>query len=252
MPSTRAWRRVSGGPRQTGAQSSSWPGRTSAATLRRPGARRRPAGSGPSSEERGLRASSTSSRSGPPPSGGPEHGAAEASATEPDAAARHGRRSVMLVDRDGPGCARRAARPAGRCRRRRHARPHGAPVGRGRGGLAERGGSLRRRPAPAGPDRRSLAAIALMAGLRDAPIPILAGGHTLVGPGIRLLAARARAPSSRCDVREHRGRGRHPRGDRDAVGRSPFARFMALALGHPDRRLLHGAAGAPDARTATS
>jgi hypothetical protein len=31
---------------------------------------------------------------------------------------------------------------------------------------------------------------ALIAGLRDAPIPVLAGGHTLVGPGIRLLAAR--------------------------------------------------------------
>ena len=31
----------------------------------------------------------------------------------------------------------------------------------------------------------------LVAGLRDAPIPILAGGHTLVGPGIRLLAAGA-------------------------------------------------------------
>ena len=31
---------------------------------------------------------------------------------------------------------------------------------------------------------------ALTTGLRDAPIPVLAGGHTLVGPGIRLLAAR--------------------------------------------------------------
>jgi hypothetical protein len=31
---------------------------------------------------------------------------------------------------------------------------------------------------------------ALVEGLRDVPIPILAGGHTLVGPGIRLLAAR--------------------------------------------------------------
>jgi hypothetical protein len=31
---------------------------------------------------------------------------------------------------------------------------------------------------------------ALIAGLRDAPIPILAGGHMLVGPGLRLLAAR--------------------------------------------------------------
>ena len=30
----------------------------------------------------------------------------------------------------------------------------------------------------------------LVTGLRDAPIPVLAGGHTLVGPGIRLLAAR--------------------------------------------------------------
>jgi hypothetical protein len=31
---------------------------------------------------------------------------------------------------------------------------------------------------------------ALLEGLRDAPIPILAGGHTLVGPGMRLLATR--------------------------------------------------------------
>jgi len=31
---------------------------------------------------------------------------------------------------------------------------------------------------------------ALITGLRDAAIPILAGGHTLVGPGIRLLAGR--------------------------------------------------------------
>jgi len=30
----------------------------------------------------------------------------------------------------------------------------------------------------------------LIAGLRDASIPVLAGGHTLVGPGIRLLATR--------------------------------------------------------------
>jgi hypothetical protein len=30
----------------------------------------------------------------------------------------------------------------------------------------------------------------LAAGLRDAPIPVVAGGHTLVGPGVRLLAAR--------------------------------------------------------------
>jgi len=29
---------------------------------------------------------------------------------------------------------------------------------------------------------------ALITGLRDAPIPVVAGGHTLVGPGIRLLA----------------------------------------------------------------
>jgi hypothetical protein len=38
---------------------------------------------------------------------------------------------------------------------------------------------------------------ALLEGLRDAPIPILAGGHTLVGPGIRLLAARAARPARR-------------------------------------------------------
>jgi hypothetical protein len=31
---------------------------------------------------------------------------------------------------------------------------------------------------------------ALVTSLRDAPIPVLAGGHTLVGPGIRLLATR--------------------------------------------------------------
>jgi hypothetical protein len=34
---------------------------------------------------------------------------------------------------------------------------------------------------------------ALVTGLRDAPIPILAGGHTLVGPGIRLLALQGSA-----------------------------------------------------------
>jgi hypothetical protein len=37
---------------------------------------------------------------------------------------------------------------------------------------------------------------ALVEGLCDAPIPILAGGHTLVGPGIRLLAARAAREAS--------------------------------------------------------
>jgi hypothetical protein len=38
----------------------------------------------------------------------------------------------------------------------------------------------------------------LVTSLRDAPIPILAGGHTLVGPGIRLLAARrAAGPAAR-------------------------------------------------------
>jgi len=40
----------------------------------------------------------------------------------------------------------------------------------------------------------------LVKSLRDAPIPVVAGGHTLVGPGIRLLAARpgraARPPSA--------------------------------------------------------
>ncbi len=38
---------------------------------------------------------------------------------------------------------------------------------------------------------------ALVAGLLDAPIPVLAGGHTLVGPGIRLLAIRAAARAAR-------------------------------------------------------
>ena len=41
---------------------------------------------------------------------------------------------------------------------------------------------------------------ALVTGLHDAPIPVLGGGHTLVGPGIRLLVARqaraARPPSA--------------------------------------------------------
>jgi hypothetical protein len=32
---------------------------------------------------------------------------------------------------------------------------------------------------------------ALIAGLRDAPIPVVCGGHTLVGPGLRLLVVRA-------------------------------------------------------------
>ena len=37
---------------------------------------------------------------------------------------------------------------------------------------------------------------ALVRGLRDASIPVLAGGHTLVGPGIRLLAARTAGPGA--------------------------------------------------------
>jgi hypothetical protein len=46
------------------------------------------------------------------------------------------------------------------------------------------------------PDRIAEAWLqALVRGLRDAPIPVVAGGHTLVGPGIRLLAARV-APAA--------------------------------------------------------
>jgi hypothetical protein len=35
---------------------------------------------------------------------------------------------------------------------------------------------------------------ALTVSARDAGIPVLLGGHTLVGPGIRLLLARGRSP----------------------------------------------------------
>jgi hypothetical protein len=137
-------------------------------------------------EERGLRASSVLALGGD--DGGPNT-RPEASATEP---ARRPPRSTlgMLVDRDGPGALGGLLAQLG----------DGAVIDTRvlmahRYGAAEAGwpsaedrfaGDLLLPDRIADPWLRSL-----VAGLRDAPIPILAGGHTLVGPGMRLLAARA-------------------------------------------------------------
>ena len=89
---------------------------------------------------------------------------------------------------------------------------------------------------------------ALTASAASAPIPILLGGHTLVGPGSRLVVGRAAR-----GVRRGRDAGPPPRPapDLDAVGQDEalvarirdeiardgpitFARFMELALYDPD------------------
>ncbi len=84
---------------------------------------------------------------------------------------------------------------------------------------------------------------ALVTSLRDAPIPIIAGGHTLVGPGIRLLAARRRVSTPAEDA---------IRAEIAAHGPIPFARFMALALGHPEGGYYTGPQARPTRGAATS
>jgi hypothetical protein len=160
-------------------------GRTSAATL---GALERGAACRVRAlvEERGLRASSVLALGGD--DGGPNT-RPEASATEP---ARRPPRSTlgMLVDRDGPGALGGLLAQLG-----------DAAVVDTRVLLAHRYGAAEA-GWPSAEDRFAADLLlpdriadpwlrSLVAGLRDAPIPILAGGHTLVGPGMRLLAARA-------------------------------------------------------------
>jgi hypothetical protein len=160
-------------------------GRTSAATL---GALERGAACRVRAlvEERGLRASSVLALGGD--DGGPNT-RPEASATEP---ARRPPRSTlgMLVDRDGPGALGGLLAQLGDAAvvDTRVLMAHGWGADEAGWPSAEDrfAGDLLLPDRIADPWLRSL-----VAGLRDAPIPILAGGHTLVGPGMRLLAARA-------------------------------------------------------------
>jgi hypothetical protein len=158
-------------------------GRTSAATLR---ALERGAACRVRAlvEERGLRASSLLALG---TDGSGSDGRAAASGTVP--ALRPPRSTLgMLVDRDGPGALGGLLAQLG----------DGAVVDT-RVLIAHRWGADEAGWPPAEdrfaadlllPDRIADPWLrSLVAGLRDAPIPILAGGHTLVGPGIRLLAA---------------------------------------------------------------
>jgi hypothetical protein len=148
-------------------------------------------------EERGLRAASTLALG--VAGGGPGGGAADGGAADPGAvaarrpivAARRPPRSTLglLVDRDGPEALGGLLAELG----------DGAVVD-SRVLMAHRFGADEAAWPPAEdrfaadlllPDRIADPWLrALITGLRDAPIPILAGGHTLVGPGIRLLAGR--------------------------------------------------------------
>jgi hypothetical protein len=169
-------------------------GRTSAATL---GALERGAACRVRAlvEERGLRASSALALGAAAAArGGRAAGPGTAAAPRPP-------RSTlgMLVDRDGPGAIGGLL-----------ARLGDAAVIDTRVLMAHRYGADEQGWPPAEdrfaadlllPDRIADAWLrSLVAGLRDASIPILAGGHTLVGPGIRLVAAwtaprrRARRP----------------------------------------------------------
>jgi len=148
-------------------------------------------------EERGLRAASTLALG--VADGGPGGGAADGGAADPGAvaarrpivAARRPPRSTLglLVDRDGPEALGGLLAELG----------DGAVVDT-RVLMAHRFGADEVAWPPAEdrfaadlllPDRIADPWLrALITGLRDAPIPVLAGGHTLVGPGIRLLATR--------------------------------------------------------------
>ncbi len=79
---------------------------------------------------------------------------------------------------------------------------------------------------------------ALTASAADAPIPVLLGGHTLVGPGLRRLACTRPMTPAEAAIRDEIGR----------RGPIPFADFMALAAGPSRWRVLHRARGTPDAR----
>ncbi len=144
-------------------------------------------------EERGLRAASSLAFGAA--NIGPDGGAADpgsvAARNRGAVAARRPPRSTLglLVDRDGPGALGGLLAELG----------DGAVVDT-RVLLAHRFGADEAGWPPAEdrfaadmllPDRIAEPWLrALITGLRDAPIPILAGGHTLVGPGIRLLAGR--------------------------------------------------------------
>jgi hypothetical protein len=143
-------------------------------------------------EERGMRAASTLALGAA--GGGPGGGSADAGslpASWPIVAVRRPPRSTlgMLVDRDGPEALGRLLAELG----------DGAVVDT-RVLMAHRSGADEAGWPPAEdrfaadlllPDRIADPWLrALITGLRDAPIPVLAGGHTLVGPGMRLLAAR--------------------------------------------------------------
>ncbi len=161
-------------------------GRTSAATLR---ALERGAACRVRAlvEERGLRASSTLAFGAPEPATG--GGAAAPTDPGPSGTRRPPRSTLgLLVDRDGPGALGGLLAQLG----------DGAVVDT-RVLMAHRWGADEAGWPPAEdrfaadlllPDRINDPWLrALIASLRDAPISILAGGHTLVGPGIRLLAA---------------------------------------------------------------
>ena len=137
-------------------------------------------------EERGLRASSLLALGG---DGGGPVGRAAGSGTV--ATLRPPRSTLgMLVDRDGPralgGLLAQLGDAAVVDTRVLLAHRYGADEAGWPPAEDRFAGDLLLPDRMADPWLRSL-----VAGLRDAPIPILAGGHTLVGPGIRLLAAGA-------------------------------------------------------------
>ena len=124
-------------------------------------------------EERGLRAAS---RLGPGSRGRPSAGRRD-----------RPRRPSASSSTARPRGARAATRPARRRGGRGHAGAPGPSARRRRERLAATRGPVRVGPPAAGPHRRSWLR-ALAASAVAAPIPVLLGGHTLVGPGLRLLA----------------------------------------------------------------
>ena len=166
----------------------------------------------------------------------------------------------LLLDRHGPEALGGHSGPAGRRGDRRQPGPVGPPIW------------LRRRGWPAAEDRFASDLLltdkivdpwvrALTASALDAPIPVVLGGHTLVGPGVRLCSARSPvAGSSLMDITPDLRRDPLPDladvGEDEALvariraeiardGPMPFARFMELALYDPDGGYYRGSDARP-------
>ena len=157
----------------------------------------------------------------------------------------------LLLDRDGPGGARRDPRRARRRGARRHAGSCSPTASAPTSGLARRRGPLRERPPAAGPDRRSVAPRADRGGARCRRSRSSSAATASSGRASGWRSERAdRGP----EARPRPGPRTSPsdpvllaaiRDEIAATGPMTFARFMEIALYDPARGYYRGAVARP-------